>query len=271
MTKRHPGRPKRTDRSDCVVEGCVKEETRRGLCGTHYMAWRRGQLNENGMEKRPKLRVSSYGPEAHCTVEGCARRPKVRGLCYTHSVRFKKGQDLVPEIKTHYQKDAKSYVVCSVLNCERRAFSKSMCGTHASQRQSGLIDDVGNKLRDKKKPGPPRKADQYIVDGYILVWAPEGHPHPQASGRILEHRLVMEGQLGRYLEEWELVHHEDGNRQNNEIDNLKLLDGRAKKSEGHPPGSNFDYLVALQVVAQSDRTPFHIVRSIRKLQRRQAA
>ena len=39
---------------------------------------------------------------------------------------------------------------------------------------------------------------------------------------IREHRLVMEGILGRYLQPWENVHHKDGDRQNNEPDNLEF-------------------------------------------------
>lgn len=58
-------------------------------------------------------------------------------------------------------------------------------------------------------------------DGYVLVWAPD-HPKAYASGQQLEHRLVMEKVLGRYLTEDESVHHKDGNRRNNKEDNLEL-------------------------------------------------
>ena len=37
------------------------------------------------------------------------------------------------------------------------------------------------------------------------------------------HRWVMEKKLGRRLEKGEIVHHIDGNRQNNDLENLKLL------------------------------------------------
>src|SRR5665213_1250546 len=43
-------------------------------------------------------------------------------------------------------------------------------------------------------------------DGYVLVIAPVGHPFAKSGGGgnkqkyILEHRLVMEGVVGRYLE-----------------------------------------------------------------------
>ncbi len=61
----------------------------------------------------------------------------------------------------------------------------------------------------------------------------------------------MELSLGRFLEEWEIVHHKDGVRGNNCWENLELLDGRAKNgSEAHPPGHEFDPATALQVLLQ---------------------
>lgn len=38
-----------------------------------------------------------------------------------------------------------------------------------------------------------------------------------------QHRFVMEAHLGRKLETWEHVHHKDGNRTNNQIQNLELI------------------------------------------------
>jgi hypothetical protein len=39
---------------------------------------------------------------------------------------------------------------------------------------------------------------------------------------VLEHRMLMERHLGRRLTATESVHHKDGNRQNNALDNLEL-------------------------------------------------
>lgn len=53
------------------------------------------------------------------------------------------------------------------------------------------------------------------------------HPQGYRMGRVnrrkvLEHRYVMEQHLGRPLKPDELVHHIDGNKQNNDISNLAL-------------------------------------------------
>lgn len=59
-----------------------------------------------------------------------------------------------------------------------------------------------------------------------------------ADGWKLEHRHVMEQQLGRPLESWERVHHRDGNRQNNDPSNLELwkVKSQAAAFPKDPPG-----------------------------------
>lgn len=76
-----------------------------------------------------------------------------------------------------------------------------------------------------------------IVNGYILVYKPE-HPssmtHPDWLGWIYEHRYKIEILLGRPLEHDEIVHHIDGNRANNDFNNLKLMT-RASHGLEHNP------------------------------------
>ena len=67
-----------------------------------------------------------------------------------------------------------------------------------------------------------KKTKRFKHLGYIKVFKPE-HPFSDNKGYMLEHRLVMEIKLGRYLKQDEIVHHKDGDRENNDISNLKLL------------------------------------------------
>ena len=70
-------------------------------------------------------------------------------------------------------------------------------------------------------------------DGYVTVPAPLNHPysrlrHDRHRGRIFEHRLIMEGVLGRYLEPQEVVDHIDGLTLHNHQDNLRVFPDNAE-------------------------------------------
>jgi len=53
--------------------------------------------------------------------------------------------------------------------------------------------------------------------GYVYLTLPGDRKR-----RILEHRFVMEQHLGRHLWPWENVHHKNGIRDDNRIENLEL-------------------------------------------------
>ena len=68
--------------------------------------------------------------------------------------------------------------------------------------------------------------------GYILIYKPR-HPLCQSSGYIVEHRLVMEEYLGRFLKSEEVVHHMNGVLNDNRIENLMLFPSGGKHTSYH--------------------------------------
>lgn len=70
-------------------------------------------------------------------------------------------------------------------------------------------------------------------DGYVRCY---GVLHPYSNGRKMmqKHIMVMELQIGRQIQSDEVVHHKNGNRQDNRLENLELMT-RSEHSKMHGP------------------------------------
>ena len=75
------------------------------------------------------------------------------------------------------------------------------------------------------------KGGRYESLGYIMVYiSPDDFFSPMRSktGYIREHRLVMAKSLRRCLLPWEVVHHKNGVKNDNRLENLELIDSNSR-------------------------------------------
>jgi hypothetical protein len=106
--------------------------------------------------------------------------------------------------------------ICSVEGCDSVVNARGWCCGHYSRwRKTG---DVGEAI-DLRRCGGVRIADN--GHGYIRVWIPD-ETEPGRGRHVMQHRLVMEQHLGRKLFPNENVHHKNGIRDDNRIENLEL-------------------------------------------------
>ena len=102
--------------------------------------------------------------------------------------------------------------------------------------QKKMIEDMQNgiqpDLKSKIKRGKNKRrfeSKRLDTDGYVIVKTDENHPY-YPNDSVSEHRIVMAASLCRKLKKDEVVHHRNGSRSDNRIENLELW------SAGHPPG-----------------------------------
>lgn len=84
-------------------------------------------------------------------------------------------------------------------------------------------------------------------DGYVLVYAPWHPAGRNSKGYVLEHRLVMERLLGRYLTPRELVHHKNEVKDDNRPENLEIMtrsNHMSHHKDGFPRDGNGRFSVA---------------------------
>ena len=109
--------------------------------------------------------------------------------------------------------------MCAVEGCERPLRSAVHCGMHHARlkrgRPLGGPERSGRGPREENILFPRQVKDE---NGYTIVQYKGDHWR--------EHRLVMECHLGRRLTPQETVHHINGVRDDNRIENLELWSSR---------------------------------------------
>lgn len=99
------------------------------------------------------------------------------------------------------------------------------------EEYSKVIKRIGDSSKGRIMPKGDKsngwKGGRFKLNGYVYIYCPS-HPRSVKGGKggggyVLEHRLVIEKSIGRYLTKEEDVHHINGIKDDNRLENLKLV------------------------------------------------
>lgn len=117
--------------------------------------------------------------------------------------------------------------------CSKKCYHISMVGTIPPHMVKGWTNSTSFKNGNKHPNWKGGKRKARTRKGYYIRILLPSHPFCDSTGYVLEHRLVMEKHLGRFLLPREVVHHINEITDDNRIENLRLFPDTGEHSRFH--------------------------------------
>ena len=194
-----PVQERRPKPVECIHEPCTRSpDGSKGYCTMHYQ-----RVNHKRNMDAPPHTLPGRG--RMCGYKNCKGRHVARGLCSLHYSRLQNGSDMDAPARQYGR-------ICGVQGCGRPHTAVGFCSTHAGRHYSGREIDAPIKSYNL-----PIGSKQDAGQGYIAIKIGPGRKDWRK-----EHRYVMEQHIGRILYPKENVHHINGIRDDNRIENLEL-------------------------------------------------